>query len=419
MFQGKADVTALNDVPLPIPAAQIEAVVVTHGHIDHVGYLPKLVKDGFKGAIHCTPATAAIIEIVLEDAANLQTYLHKHGHDRRDAPGAPPPFYDQTNVAATLPLIVTHELHAPFEVCGATITYKNAGHILGSAFIDMALEGKRFIFSGDLGRYGRPLLYDPEDLESADAVVCESTYGDRIHPPDPLGDLKKALDAAIVRGGPIIIPAFAVERTQDILLAIATLQKTDPGIAALPVHVDSPMAIKVDAVFTKFPNDYRPVVDTAGLPFGCHGVTLHVTTDESKVLNSLDTSAIVISASGMASGGRILHHLHNQISNPKSTILFCGFQGPGTLGNILIHGATSIRIFGDQLPVRAAIVSLSGYSAHADQNELLRWLGTLKNKPTMYAVHGDPDTVAIFDNVVRTKLGFNTVAGARGTTVNL
>jgi metallo-beta-lactamase family protein len=418
MFQGKANVTALNDVPLPIPATQIEAVVVTHGHIDHVGYLPKLVKDGFKGTIHCTPATAAIIDIVLEDAANLQTYLHKHGHDR-EAPNAPPPFYDQANVAATLPLIQTHELHAPFEVCGATITYKNAGHILGSAFIDMALEGKRFIFSGDLGRYGRPLLFDPEDLDRADAIVCESTYGDRVHPPDPLGDLKSALDAALVRGGPIVIPAFAVERTQDLLLAIGTLQKTDAGIAGLSVHVDSPMAIKVDAVFTNFPDAYRPVANTAAAPFGCHDVTLHVTTDESKALNTLNAPAIVISASGMASGGRILHHLHNQMSNPKATILFCGFQGPGTLGNLLVHGAQSVRIFGDDLPVRAAIVNLSGYSAHADQNELLRWLGTLKNKPTMYAVHGDPDVVAVFIKVVQEKLGFTTVAGARGTTVEL
>jgi metallo-beta-lactamase family protein len=283
----------------------------------------------------------------------------------------------------------------------------------------MTLDGKRGVFSGDVGRYGRPLLYDPEDLDAADFVVCESTYGDRIHPPDPLGALKTALDAALARGGPVVIPAFAVERTQDLLLAIGTLQQSDAGIAGLPVHVDSPMAIKVSGVFGEFRDAYRPVPNTPAAPFGCRNVTLHITTDESKALNDLDVPSIVISSSGMASGGRILHHLHNQIPNPKATILFCGFQGPGTLGNLLVGGAKSIRIYGDTLPVRANVINLAGYSAHADQNELLRWLGTLKNKPTMYAVHGDPDSVAVFDRVVHEKLGFETVAGERGNTVEL
>jgi metallo-beta-lactamase family protein len=417
MFQGPSSVTALNMVALPIPAAQIEAVAITHGHIDHVGYLPKLVKDGFKGPIYCTPATAAIIGIVLEDAAHLQDHLQRHGHDP-DA-HALPPFYDIDDVAAAIRLIQTQALHAPFGVCGATLTYKNAGHILGSAFIEMTIEGHRVVFSGDLGRYGRPLLYDPEDLDQADSVVCESTYGDRNHPPDPLGDLHAALTAALDRGGPIVIPAFAVERTQDLLLAIGTLQGQDARIATIPVHVDSPMAIKVDAVFAEYRDAYKPVPNTPEMPFGCRNVTLHVTTDQSKALNDLTGPAIVISASGMASGGRILHHLQNQIPNPKATILFCGFQGPGTLGNLLVHGAKTIKIFGNELTVSAAIVNLAGYSAHADQNELLRWLGTLKNKPTLYAVHGDPKTVAVFDQVVHDKLGFTTVAGARGATVDL
>jgi metallo-beta-lactamase family protein len=423
LFQGPSSITKLNAAPLPVAPAEIEAVVVTHGHIDHVGYLPKLVKDGFTGPIHCTPATAGVIEIVLEDSANLQGHLadherrHQHGHEVADVPA--PPLYDLSDVAATLRLLHTHPLHAAFEVCGADVVYKNAGHIIGSAFIEMTLDGKRGVFSGDVGRYGRPLLYDPEDLDAADFVVCESTYGDRIHPPDPLGALKTALDAALARGGPVVIPAFAVERTQDLLLAIGTLQQSDAGIAGLPVHVDSPMAIKVSGVFGEFRDAYRPVPNTPAAPFGCRNVTLHITTDESKALNDLDVPSIVISSSGMASGGRILHHLHNQIPNPKATILFCGFQGPGTLGNLLVGGAKSIRIYGDTLPVRANVINLAGYSAHADQNELLRWLGTLKNKPTMYAVHGDPDSVAVFDRVVHEKLGFETVAGERGNTVEL
>jgi metallo-beta-lactamase family protein len=419
MFQGPASVTQLNDAPLPVPPAEIEAVVVTHGHIDHVGYLPKIVKDGFKGTIYCTPPTAALIEIVLDDAAGLQTEVHHHHDHQQGRPVTPPPLYDQGDVDATLKLLKTVPLHAPFDVCGATVTYKNAGHIIGSAFADMSLDGKRVVFSGDLGRYGRPLLFDPENLETADVVVCESTYGDRLHPPDPLGDLQKALGAALARGGPIIIPAFAVERTQDLLLAIATLQRSDAQIASLPVHVDSPMSIKVDGVFEKFPDAYRPLQNSADALFGCRNVTLHVTSDDSKKLNSLNTPAIVIASSGMLSGGRILFHVHSQISNSRATVIFCGFQSPGTLGNLLVNGAHSIRIFGDELTVQATIVNLSGYSAHADQNELLRWLGTLGNKPTLYAVHGDPRVVTTFDSVVSQRLGLKTVAGTRGTTVEL
>jgi len=424
MFQGPTSVTQLNAAPLPVPPAQIEAVVVTHGHIDHVGYLPKIVKDGFKGPIYCTAPTNALLSIVLEDAAGLQAGLQRHGSERghetfHESHPPAPPLYDLDDVAATLKLVSVVPLHAAFDVFGATVTYKNAGHIIGSAFADMQLDGKRVVFSGDLGRYNRPLLYDPEDLETADAVICESTYGDRLHPPDPLGDLQQALDAALDRGGPIVIPAFAVERTQDMLLAIGTLQRSDPRIATLPVHVDSPMAIKVDRVFKDFPEWYRPLTDSAAALFGCRNVTIHVTTDDSKQLNSLESSAVVIASSGMLSGGRILHHVHNQVSNPKATIIFCGFQSPGTLGSILVGGAKTIRMYGAELPVHATIVNLSGYSAHADQNELLRWLGTLQNKPTLYAVHGDPDVVTTFDRVVTEKLGLRALPGTRGTTVDL
>jgi metallo-beta-lactamase family protein len=424
MFQGPASVTQLNAVPLPVPPAQIEAVVVTHGHIDHVGYLPKIVKDGFKGPIYCTPPTNALLSIVLEDAAGLQAGLQRHGSERghesfhEDHPPAPP-LYDLADVAATLKLVKTVPLHSAFDVFDASVTYKNAGHIIGSAFAEMLLDGKRVVFSGDLGRYNRPLLFDPEGLESADTVICESTYGDRLHPPDPLGDLQKALDGAIARGGPVVIPAFAVERTQDLLLAIGALQRTDAGIAQLPVHVDSPMAIKVDGVFKDFPDWYRPLTDSAAALFGCRNVTIHVTTDDSKTLNTLATPAIVIASSGMLSGGRILHHVFNHVSDPKSTIIFCGFQSPGTLGSILVGGAKTIRMYGQQLPVQATIVNLAGYSAHADQNELIRWLGTLKNKPALYAVHGDPNVVTTFDRVVTEKLGLRALPGTRGTTVDL
>lgn len=418
MFQGTNSVQALNAAPLPLPPAQTDAIVITHGHIDHVGYLPKIVHDGYTGPIYCTPATAGLMEIVLEDAAHLQQHLTKHGyHHERDA--IIPPFYDDADVAATLKLRKPVPLETDFDVCGATLRYHNAGHILGSAFIEAQLDGRRVIFSGDLGRYGRPLLYDPAPLASVDVVICETTYGDRIHPPDALGDFERTLLAGIARGGPVVIPAFAVERTQDILFSIGVLQAKDPQIARLAVHVDSPMAIKVDALFENFPDAHRPFVDTPQLPFGCRNVTVHVSTEESKALNDLTGPAVIIASSGMAAGGRILHHLHNHISDPTATIVFVGFQGPGTLGSYLVGGAKTIRIFGDTLDVRAAIASLSGYSAHADQAELLRWLGALTTKPHLYAVHGEPASAATFCSVVQQRLGLTASAGERGTTVTL
>ena len=417
MFQGTRQTQALNDVPLPIAPAQTDAIVITHGHIDHVGYLPKIVHDGYRGPIYCTPATAGLIEIVLEDAAHLQQYLTRRGY-QHELP-APPPFYNDADVQATLGLLRTIPLETDFDVCGAAMRYHNAAHILGSAFVDAHIEGKRVIFSGDLGRYGRPLLYDPTALDTADVVVCEATYGDRIHPPDALGDFEKILLAGIARGGAIVIPAFAVERTQDILYSIGVLQGRHAELARTPVHVDSPMAIKVDALFARYPDAHKPFIDTPAQPFGCSDVTVHVTTEESKQLNDLAGPAIIIAASGMASGGRILHHLHNHIPDPTATIVFAGFQGPGTLGNILVHGASTVRIFGDTLEVRATIVNPSGYSAHADQAELLRWLGTLTTKPRLYAVHGEPAAAEVFATMVQMKLGFDASVAERGTTVTL
>ena len=418
MFQGTKDVVALNDVPLPLAPDRVDAVVLTHGHLDHCGYLPKIVHDGFRGPIYCTPATAGLIRIVLEDAAHVQQHLTQRGF-HHDHATKMPPFFTDADVQAALRYVQPVALETDFTVCGATLRYREAGHILGSAYVDARIEGRRVVFSGDLGRYGRPLLYDPAPLETADVVVCEATYGDRDHPPDALAELGTALTAAVARGGPIVIPAFAVERTQDMLLAIGILQARDPRIAAVPVHVDSPMAIEVDALFSQFPDAHRPIADTPGHPFGCRNVTVHVTTDESKTLNSLRGPAIVIASSGMATGGRVLHHLHNQLPNPAATILFCGFQGAGTLGSLLVHGQTHVRIYGDDLPVAAAVVNLAGYSAHADRSELLRWLGTLSSKPRLYAIHSDPPAAAAFCETVHATLGFDAVPGERGTTVAL
>lgn len=420
LFQGVVDVRALNDVPLPIPAAQIAAVVITHGHLDHTGYLPKLVKDGFRGPIYCTPPTQPLMEIVLEDSAHLQNTLRQRGF-QHERPHGLPAYYDADDVTRTMALVKTVPLGQTFDVAGvATATYHNAGHIIGSAFVDILLDGKHAIFSGDLGRYDRPLMYDPEPLPAADALVCESTYGDRVHPPDALGDLNDALENGMARGGPIVIPAFSVERSQDMLLAIAMLQKTNPKIATLPIHLDSPMAIKVDALFEEFPDAHKPIPgDSPRTPFGLQHLTVHVTTDESKQLNTLKGPFVVVSASGMASGGRILHHLHRALPDKTATIIFTGYQGAGTLGYNLVHGAHTIHLFGDALPVHAKLVALAGFSAHADRNDLKRWLGTCPTKPHLYAVHGEAESASALAALANGAYGWQAEVAKRGTTVTI
>ncbi len=420
LFQGAADVRSLNDAPLPLPASDVNAVVITHGHIDHVGYLPKLVKDGFKGPIFCTPPTKALMEIVLADAAHLQGMLWHRGlqHER---PHAPPPYYAQDDVDQTLRQVQTVPLHQAFDVAGiAKATYSNAAHIIGSAFATIDIDGRRALFSGDMGRYNRPLLYDPDPIGAGvDLLVCESTYGGAVHPPQPLEALRDALVAGMARGGAIVIPAFAVERTQDILLAIGQIQQMEPKIANLPIHLDSPMAEKVDVLFKDFPDAHRPIPITVGAPFGCKNLTLHVTTEDSKRLNFVKGPHVIISASGMAAGGRVLHHLHNHLSDKESTIVFVGYQALGTLGYLLLHGAHTIKLLGDSLPVRAALVSLQGYSAHADKNDFKRWFDTCAGKPHLYAVHGEAESAAALATLAESGYGWSATVAKRGTTVTI
>jgi metallo-beta-lactamase family protein len=419
LFQGPADVCALNDMPLPLAAQAVEAVVVTHGHIDHVGYLPKLVRNGFNGTIFCTPATAKLMAIVLEDAVGLQHHLHARGFDR-EHPHAQAPLYEEGDVRKTLRLIKATPLHTSFTVAGAEATFLNAGHIIGSAFVKIVAEGRTVVFSGDLGRYGRPLLYDPDPIDQADTIVCESTYGDRIHPPDALGQLHDALLAALKRGGPIVIPAFAVERSQDLIYAIGRIKMQEPTLMRVPVYLDSPMASKVDDLFATCRDAHRPVPeDTPSAPLGCPDLIVAQSAEESKQIDTLRGSAIVISASGMASGGRVLHHLYRTIPNDRATILFVGYQSAQTLGFYLTHGAQTIKMYGDRLPVRAHVAQIGGYSAHADQAELLRWLGTCSSKPNLYAVHGELASAQAFAEMVHERLRWSAQAAVRGTSVRI
>lgn len=418
LFQGTRDVTALNSLPLPAPAESIQAVVITHGHIDHVGYLPKLVRSGFRGPVYSTPPTKALMRIVLEDAAGLQQHLRDRGfHNEKHAP---PPFYDDADVQRTMELVQDVPLHQPFDVCGTQATFSNSGHIIGSAFVKILVENKTLVFSGDVGRYGRPLLYDPEEIGAADVIVCESTYGDRIHPADPLAELGSAILEGVKRGGTVVIPAFAVERSQDLLLAIGKLQQLHPELANVPVDLDSPMAAKVDALFDDFPDSHRRVDgESANRPFACANLRVDVSTDQSKALNKLRGPNIIVSSSGMLNGGRVLHHLHNHIADKDSTIIFVGYQSTGTLGAELIRGVETVRLFGDVLPVCAQIINVRGYSAHADRNGLLRWLSTCTTKPHFYAVHGEQGAATVLCEAVQNQLHWTTDVAHRGTTVTI
>jgi metallo-beta-lactamase family protein len=420
MFQGVKSVTALNALPLPLAADDIDAVIVTHGHLDHVGYLPKLTRDGFSGPIFCTPPTEAVMQIVLDDSANLQQELQERGYQHQ-RPYAPPLYYDQRDVDRTMKRVQPMALHQPFDVAGTLkATYFDAGHIIGSAFAGLEFEDKRVVFSGDLGRYDRPLLFDPEAMGEATDLVCESTYANQVHPPEPDDALHAVLLAGIARGGAIVIPAFAVERSQDILLAIATLQAKDPQIANLPIHLDSPMAEKVDDVFENFPAAHRPLPnDSRTNPFGVRNFTMHVTTEESKALNSVTGPHVIVSASGMASGGRVLHHLHNNLGDPKATVIFPGYQSLGTLGYILTRGAKRVTLYNDTIPVAATILHLAGFSAHADRNELHRWLQTCTTTPHLYAVHGEAPSAAALAAMARGSFGWKADVAYRGTTVEL
>lgn len=418
LFQGTRDIVALNNVPLPIAPRDVDAVVVTHGHIDHVGYLPKLVRDGFRGPIYATPATRALMRIVLEDAANLQAHLHARGLHEESY--APPAFYDEANVQETIQRTKATPLDAQFDVAGLKATYKNAAHIIGSAFVEFEIAGRRVVFSGDMGRYNRPLLYDPEPIGQADALICESTYGDRVHPPDALAELEETLVRAVGRGGAVVIPAFAVERSQEMLYSIGLLQRKNSALAKVPVFLDSPMAAQVDELFEHFPAAHKPLpYDGDGTPFGCANLTVAIQTDQSKAINHLNGPHIIVSASGMATGGRVLHHLYNHVSDPRATILFVGYQSAGSLGFFLTHGAQSIRIYGDTLPVHATVSQIAGYSAHADRNEIQQWFDTCASKPKFYAIHGDPVSAQALCDLVRSKYSWVAAVAARGTTVSV
>jgi len=407
LFQGLKSLRLRNRAQRVDAPRHIDAVVLSHAHIDHSGYLPLLVREGFRGPIYCTSATAELLGIMLRDAARLQEEEADRANRHRYAKHQPAlPLYALADVEATLQLLDGRRFGKPFDVTpNVTALFRPAGHILGAATIELDLDAaapRRLVYSGDLGRWDRPILPDPELVPEADALLLESTYGDRVHPANGEEELARIVRDAVKRGGVILVPAFAVGRTQELLWLLAHL--ADAGrIPSLTVYLDSPMAMKVNEVYA----GHAAELDSdGGLP-GRKQVHVTVTPEESKALNRLPGPVIIVSASGMATGGRILHHLSLRLSDPRTTVLLVGFQAAGTRGRALQDGAREVRIFGRDVPVRAAVERLDALSAHADRAELLRWLEGFTRPPRQtYLVHGEPAGAAVLAAAIAKRFGW-------------
>jgi metallo-beta-lactamase family protein len=414
---------------------ELDAVLLTHAHLDHSGLLPKLVADGFNGKVYCTPATADITQIVLQDAAHLQeedAAYKKKRHDREGRKGPHPevPLYTVKDAEACMKLFTPVEYNTTVNVGpGIEATFYDAGHVLGSSMIKVRItqngQKRSIIFSGDIGRWDRPILEDPTVFRFTDYVVMESTYGDRVHQgaKDLTEDLVEIVNSAIKAGGNIIVPSFALQRAQEILYYLneLTMQKRIPY---LPVFLDSPMAVKITEVFKKygylFDSEMVGLIKEHHSPFDFPGLKMVQTVEESKALNAIKGTAMIIAGAGMCNGGRIKHHLANNISRPECTIMFVGYQAQGTLGRLILDGAKTVRIHGQQYPVRARIASLQGFSAHADRDDLLRWISALDVKPRhVFVTHGETASAESFANYLHAKTGVAASVPTYGQTVRL
>ena len=436
LFQGTRELRRQNWDPLPVPASTVEAVVLSHAHLDHCGYLPALVRQGFTGRVLCTPGTAELAAIVLRDSARL---AEEEARDARaggwSRHSAPQPLYDEADAERAIELLEAVPDDHPVEaIPGVVVELPPAGHILGSAMPVVRLEcepaaGRSdqavVAFSGDLGRPGHPLLLPPGPPPAADALVVESTYGDRRHPAPSTAALADAVRRTVAREGTLVIPAFAVDRTEVVLLALADLMRSG-AVPTVPVYVDSPMALAALRVYREAlgagADGLRPgpVADVraGGDPFDPGDLRHARSAEESMRLNAPEGPCVVVSASGMASGGRVVHHLAHLLPNPRTTVLLVGYQAVGTRGRQLADGATEVKIHGRYVPVRAEVVALDEFSVHADADDVLAWLRSAPRAPqACYVVHGEADASAALADRIRAELGWCAVVPRPGERV--
>lgn len=409
LYQGLKHLRARNWAEFPIRPASIDAVVLTHAHIDHSGYLPRLVRAGFDGPVHCTEGTAALLDILLPDAAHIQeedaARAARHGTSRH---ATPLPLYTVEDAEATLRLVRHHRFDVPVELGpGASTTFSPVGHIIGAGTVTVT-DGERTVgFTGDVGRPDDPLVRERSPMQPCDLLVCESTYGDRRHPTtDPLDDLADLLARTIQRGGSVVIPAFAVGRAQTLLHLLSQL-RTSGRLPDVPVFLDSPMAVRATEVLLTHPEEHRLSPEQVRTMMA--GVELVSTPDESKAIAERRGPTIIVAASGMATGGRVLHHLIRLAPDPRTTILFTGYQAAGTRGDAMLKGAGEIKVFGDYVPVRAEVQLLDGLSAHADSHELCDWLDRSGIHPRRaMVVHGEPASADAMRRLLTDRFGWST-----------
>ncbi len=415
MFQGR-DHDLMQT--MPCHASDINAIVLTHSHIDHSGHIPMLIKNGFNGVIYSTSATRRLAELLLYDCAHIQQTEMNWKNKKLIRAGKPPeePIYDREDVTHTMRLFSSFEYGENVDIgSDISLRFYDAGHLLGSSVVRIELSdenGKRrgLVFSGDLGNDSRPLLCDPEHIKDGDCVVMESTYGARKHEglDNTKEELKKIVNSTYAKGGKVIIPAFAVGRTQEILYHLRELfdEGAFRGYEHCPVFVDSPMAVEATKLFEEYADSYfdeetRSVLRKGDDPITFEQLTLSVTTEESRRINAFKGSCIIISASGMCDAGRIKHHLKYNLFNSKNSIVFVGYQAEGTLGRRLLEGAKKVNIFGETISVKAAIRKISGISAHADQPALVKWISHFTPSPEIiFLNHGDPESTEVLAGLV-------------------
>jgi metallo-beta-lactamase family protein len=429
MFQGLKELRLKNWNPLPIDPAEVSAVVLTHAHLDHCGYIPKLVKDGFRGKIHATQFTTKLAEVILLDSARIQTedakYAAKKGFSKHNPPKA---LYEEVDAAKAVQLFSPEKFHTRIEIAEQTfVTFYPSGHILGASFVEVEFFGKRLLFTGDMGRPHHPLLVNPDKAPAGhfDAVITESTYGDKDHELSST-NFEDAINRTIERGGSVLIPAFAVDRTEVILVQLRELMEGGK-IPRVPVYADSPMALRALAFYRQAINESSPEIRADIIdkwknkdPFSTGTLVELTTVDESKTINDPQRPCIIISASGMGTGGRVVHHLRNMLPKAKHTVIMVGYQAIGTRGRNLVEGATEVKMHGEMVPVLADVESIQSFSVHADGDELIAWMNTESEAPgQVLVVHGEAGVAETFSDRIKSQLGWKSHAPHDGEIVRL
>ena len=429
MFQGLKELRLRNWAPFPVDPAEIDAVILTHAHLDHSGYLPRLVKLGFHGKINLTHYTGKLAEVILRDSARIQSEDAKYAAKKKFSKHNPPlALYDEQDVETTIQHFVTQPFSQRVKVAEETfVTYHPSGHILGAAFLEVEFFGKRLLFTGDMGRHDHPLLVAPGKVPAGhfDAIITESTYGDREHAPTTM-DFEDAINQTVARGGSVLIPAFAVDRTEVILVRLR--ESVEAGrVARVPIYADSPMALKALNFYREAidhaSDEIRPEIAAEWVgsdPFDPGTLVELTTVDESKTVNNPQQPCIIISASGMGTGGRVVHHLRDMLPNPKHTVIMVGYQSLGTRGRSLVDGAEFVRMHGELVPVKAQIEQVESFSVHADSSELIGWLNTASEAPgRLFVVHGEAGAAETFSDRVKGQLGWKSLVPHDGQKVDL